>query len=335
MFMKSVVVKDNYGLDNVIIGEHEIPRIRGNEVLVKVDSISLNQLDLMIATGAFGTSLPHVLGSDAAGIVEQTGSGVTSLQPGDLVTTHFIQPWQAGDLKSDDLNHRLGTTVPGVFSEFVALPESSLVKIPKNLNTAEASTLPIAGLTAWEAIVNAGKLKSGQTVLLQGTGGVSIFALQFAKALGAKVIITSSSDEKLEKAKQMGADKIINYSEISDWQTKVLELTDGKGVDLALEISWADIGKTIEGMKLGGKIVVVGLLGGATANLSVFGIMQKSLSILGIQVGSKSSFVAMNKAIEDYNIKPVIDKTYSLSQLSEALHYFEKGNHFGKIVINF
>ena len=333
--MKSIVIKNNYGLDNVTIEEHPIPDIHDYEVLVNVRSVSLNQLDLMIAKGVFETSLPHVLGSDAVGTVEKIGSAVTLFQVGDIVSTHFIQDWQFGDLQSVYLNNRLGTTSRGVFSEYIALSEKSLVKVPKNLNSEEASTLPIAGLTAWEALVNAGKLKKGQTVLLQGTGGVSIFALQFAKIFGAKVIITSGSNEKLQMAKRLGADKVINYSETLDWQNKVLELTDGTGVDLALEMSWADVGKTTEAMKFGGKIIVVGLLGGASTNLSVFGIMQKNLSILGIQVGAKSSFVEMNRTIEANNMKPVVDKKFNVHALPEALRYFEKGMHFGKVVVNF
>ncbi|WP_257669968.1 zinc-dependent alcohol dehydrogenase family protein [Parapedobacter tibetensis] len=331
--MKAVLIKNEYGLGNVTIEEQAIPSIRENEVLVKVNAISFNQLDLMIAKGAFGTKLPHILGSDAVGIVEQIGSDVLTLNVGDLVATHFIQSWQSGGLKPVDLKSRLGTAVQGVFSEYITLPESSLVKIPSNLTAEEASSLPIAGLTAWEAIVNAGQLKPGQTVLLQGTGGVSIFALQFAKTIGAKVIIISSSDEKLEKAKQLGADKTINYVTNPDWGKMVLELTGGKGVDLALEMSWAEIGKTIEAMKLGGRIAVVGLLGGASTNLSVFDIIQKCLSIVGVQVGSKTAFEDMNRAIEVNNMTPVIDRVFPLSELSEALTYFDEGKHFGKVVL--
>lgn len=333
--MKSIVVKGNYGLDSVAIEEQEKPTIRENEVLVKIQSISFNQLDLMIAKGAFGTPLPHTLGSDSAGVIEKTGIYVKTLKVGDIVSTHFIQDWQSGNLKPSYLKSRLGTDVQGVFSEYIAVPESALVKIPRNLNAEEASTLPIAGLTAWEAIINSGKLRPGQTVLLQGTGGVSIFALQFTKLMGAKVIITSSSDEKLLMAKNLGADGIINYKKTPDWQNRVFELTNGNGIDLALELSWAEISKTIETMKLEGKIVVVGLLGGANTDLSVYGIMQKSLSISGIQVGSKSSFEMMNKALEVNNIKPIIGKTFNVNQLSEALNYFEEGKHFGKVVLNF
>ncbi len=333
--MNSIVVKNGYGLENIAIVDQPVPNVQSNEVLVNIRAVSLNQLDLMIAKGAFGINLPHTLGSDAAGIVKQTGSDVSLFKVGDRVSTHFIQSWQSGNLKPSDLLTRLGTSVKGVFAEYIALPESSLVKVPDNLTDEEASTLPIAGLTAWEALVNAGQLKAGQTVLLQGTGGVSVIALRFAKAFGAKVIITSGSDEKLAKAKSLGADETINYKVNPDWQNKVLELTGGKGVDLALEISWTEIGKTISAMKLGGKIIVVGLLGGENTDLSVFGIMQKSLSILGVQVGSKSSFEDMNHAIEVNNIKPVVDKVFSLTELSQALNYFEQGKHFGKVVLKF
>ncbi|MBK6267163.1 NAD(P)-dependent alcohol dehydrogenase [Marivirga sp. S37H4] len=333
--MKSIVIKNSYGLDNVSTEEQPIPTIQSNEVLVKIKSISLNQLDLMIAKGALGTKLPHVLGSDAVGVVEKTVNSISKFKVGDVVSTHFIQSWQSGNLQASNLLNRLGTDVPGVFSEYIALSEDSLVKIPANLTTEEASTLPIAGLTAWEALFNVGGLKEKQTVLLQGTGGVSIFALQFAKSIGAKVIIISSSDEKIEKAKLLGADEAINYKTNPDWPKKVLELTKGAGVDLALEMSWAEIGKTTTVMRFGGKIAVVGLLGGANVNLSVFDINQKNLSIIGVQVGSKASFEEMNKRIETHDIKPVVDKFFPLSELSEALDYFDKGKHFGKVVLTF
>ncbi len=333
--MKTIVVKDNYGLQNVAIDEILQPQIKPNEVLVKVEAVSLNQLDLMIAKGAFNTPLPHTLGSDAAGVVEKTGTGVTQFKPGDTVATHFIQGWQSGNLKHMDLQTRLGTNVQGVFSKYIALPETSFVKIPSNLSVEEACTLPIAALTAWEAIVNAGVLKPGQTVLLQGTGGVSIFALQFAKATGAKVIITSGSDAKLAKAKAMGADIVVNYKTNKDWQNSVLELTNGKGVDLALEMSWADLNRTIESVAFGGKIIVIGLLGSSTVNLSVFGIMQKSISITGIQIGSRASYEDMNQAIEVNNIKPVTDRVFKLQEMREAFEYLESGKHFGKVVVKF
>lgn len=333
--MKSVVIAKDYGLENVTIQEQPIPAIGEYDVLVKVQAVSLNQLDLMIAKGALEKPLPHTLGIDAMGIVEETGSKVTSFKAGDVVSTHYMQAWQSGALKPVYLKSRLNAEQQGVFSEYIAVPEPYLVKTAANLTAEEAATVPLAGITAWEAVVNAGQLRAGQTVLLQGTGGVSIFALQFAKALGAKVIIISSNDEKLEKAKLLGAAEVINYSTNPAWQQKVLEITNGEGVDLALEMSWAEIGKTTEAMKLGGRIAVVGLLGGATTELSVFGVMLKSLSIIGVQAGSKASFEDMNRAIEVNNIKPVIDKVFPLVELKDALTYFDKGQHFGKVVLTF
>ena len=333
--MQSIRVAHHYGLENVALFEQPMPTIQANEVLVKIHAVSLNQLDLMIAKGAFGNSLPHVLGSDAAGVVQAVGENVTSFSKGDAVVTHFIQSWQSGALQKSDLKTRLGTDVQGVFAEYIALPEHALVKKPTHLSFEEAATLPIAALTAWEALVNVGQLQAGQTVLIQGTGGVSIFALQFAKAMGAQVVITSGSDEKLSRAQQLGADETINYRTEPNWATNIHTLTHERGVDLALEMSWASINQTIQAMKLNGKIVVIGLMGGADAHLSVFGIMQKSLSIQGIQVGSKESFIRMNQFIDNHQIKPVLDHVFLSSQIGEALRYLEQGRQFGKVVVTF
>ncbi|WP_404986229.1 NAD(P)-dependent alcohol dehydrogenase [Chryseobacterium sp. M5] len=333
--MKSIGIDGGYGIDKITIIKEELPTINSNEVLVKVNAISLNQLDLMLAKGAFEKALPHVLGSDAFGIVEKTGNEVSAFKIGDRVCTHYIQAWESGFLKPEDLKTRLGIEQKGVFSEYIALPEQYLVKAPANLMDAEAAALPLAGITAWEAIVNIGQLKAGQTVLLQGTGGVSIFALQFAKAIGAKVIILSGSDEKLKKAEELGADVMINHTNTSQWAEEVLLATEGLGVDLTLEMSWTGIGQTLQATKFGGRVAVVGMLGGMNAELSVLDVMLKSLSITGVQAGSKASFEAMKQFIEAKNIKPIIDKTFLLSQSSEAFHYFDEGKHFGKVIIHF
>lgn len=333
--VKAIVLKNGYGVDNISVDSIDIPAIHDNEVLVNVKAASLNQLDLMVAKGVFENRLPHILGSDAAGVVAQVGSKVFTVKVGDVVASHFIQGWQSNKLKTSDLDTRLGVRVQGVFAQQIVLPESSLVKIPATLGFEEAATLPMAALTAWEAIVNKGELKAGETVLLQGTGGVSIFALQFAKAIGARVIILSSSDEKLNKAKLLGADETINYNDNPHWERIIHELTGGKGVDLALEMSWTDIGKTIESMKLYGRIAILGLLGGLYSNVPALGIILKSLSLVGIQVGSRASFEEMNRFIKANNIKPVIDTSFPLSQFSEALTHLGKGKHFGKIVITF
>ncbi|MEN7550958.1 NAD(P)-dependent alcohol dehydrogenase [Rapidithrix thailandica] len=334
--MKTIEIKKDFGLENISLEEKAKPQIKAHEVLVKVKAVSINQLDLMVAKGIYDETVPRVLGSDAAGVVEQVGADVQHLQIGDTVATHFIQAWQDGALKpSDAFGKRLGVDAPGVFSEYIALPESSFVKIPQNLHPEEAATLPIAGLTAWNALVTTGQLKAGQTVLLQGTGGVSIFALQFAKAMGAKVIITSSSDEKLEKCKTLGADATLNYRTHENWHEKVSELTGGEGVDLALEMSWAGINKTLQAIKLGGNISVVGLLEGVDANVSAQLMISKGATIKAVQVGSKASYIDMNKAIELNSIQPVIDRVFPLAEFQQAFQYMDQGKHFGKVVIRF
>jgi NADPH:quinone reductase-like Zn-dependent oxidoreductase len=311
--MKAIVIKEQYGLDHVALGELNKPLPAPDEVLVKVNALSLNQLDIMVAEGVFGNHLPHTLGSDAAGVVKAVGSDVSALQVGDRVVTHFIKDWDQGELTKYASDLRLGVGSEGVFAEYIALPQSAFVKVPANLTDEEASTLPIAAVTAWQSLINITKLSAGETVLLQGTGGVSIFALQFAKAKGAKVIITSGSDEKLKRAKALGADLTINYKTQPDWENKVMELTNNQGADVAISVSWIEISKTIAAMAMGGRIAVVGLLGGTDTEVSVSGIIGKNLAINGIQTGSRDAFKAMNRAFA----------------------YLKEAKHFGKVVIKF
>lgn len=333
--MKSIVVNGGYGVERISLLEQDIPSINEREVLVKVVAVSLNQLDLMLAKGAFEKPLPHILGSDAVGVMEQIGSEVTAFKTGDRVSTHYIQGWQKGELKPEDLKTRLGIEQRGVFSEYIAVPEEFLVNAPSKLTFEEVAATPLAGVTAWEAISNVGELTAGQTVLLQGTGGVSIFALQFAKAKGAKVVILSGSDKKLKTAKELGADVTINYVSEPEWAGKVLDATAGLGVDLALEMSWTGIAQTLKATKFGGKIAVVGMLGGISAEISVLDVMLKSISITGVQAGSKASFEAMNQFIENNHIKPVIDKVFPLSHSNEAFRHFDEGKHIGKVIVQF
>jgi NADPH:quinone reductase-like Zn-dependent oxidoreductase len=333
--MKAIVIKEQYGLDHVALGELNKPLPAPDEVLVKVNALSLNQLDIMVAEGVFGNHLPHTLGSDAAGVVKAVGSDVSALQVGDRVVTHFIKDWDQGELTKYASDLRLGVGSEGVFAEYIALPQSAFVKVPANLTDEEASTLPIAAVTAWQSLINITKLSAGETVLLQGTGGVSIFALQFAKAKGAKVIITSGSDEKLKRAKALGADLTINYKTQPDWENKVMELTNNQGADVAISVSWIEISKTIAAMAMGGRIAVVGLLGGTDTEVSVSGIIGKNLAINGIQTGSRDAFKAMNRAIDVNKIKPVIDKVFPVSAFRDAFAYLKEAKHFGKVVIKF
>ncbi|MDQ1096763.1 MULTISPECIES: zinc-dependent alcohol dehydrogenase family protein [Chryseobacterium] len=333
--MRAIKVNNGYGLDQIEITDYPVPEVGADEVLVKVNAISLNQLDIMVAEGIFGTPLPHILGSDASGVVVQVGHSVKHFAVGDRICTHFIQDWQDGDLKAEYLKSRLGTDVNGVFSEYICLSERALVKIPDHMSFTEASTLPIAALVAWEAVVNTVGIKPGQSLLVQGTGGASVFALQIAKMIGAKVIITSGSDEKLEVARKLGADITVNYRRYPEWQHRILELTDGEGADVAVEMSWAELNKTAEVVKLNGKIAVVGLLGGQFAELSAFPVLQKSLTIHGVQVGSRTSFEDMIRAFGVNAIRPYIDRVFPVEDIAEAMKYFRNGKHIGKVVLTF
>lgn len=333
--MRTIKVENGYGLDRITITENPVPEVGEHEVLVKVHAVSLNQLDIMVAEGIFGTPLPHVLGSDAAGVVVQVGSSVKHFAVGDRVCTHFIQDWQDGQLKAEYLKSRLGTGVNGVFAEYISLSGQALVKIPDSMSFTEASTLPIAALVAWEAVVNTIQIRPGQGLLIQGTGGASVFALQIGKMMGAKVIITSGSDEKLAIARKLGADITVNYRKYPEWQQQVLELTDGDGVDAAVEMSWSELHKTAEAMKLNGRIAVVGLLGGQFTEISAFPVIQKCLAIQGVQVGSKKSFEDMIRAFGLNNVHPYIDRIFSVEDITEAMEYFRNGKHIGKVVLTF
>ncbi len=331
--MKAVILTSP-GIENIMIEEKAKQPLKANEVHVKIGAMSLNYLDLFIAKGFVPVPLSYILGCDSAGVVDAVGEEVKNLKVGDRVSTHHMPLWQKGDIQETytKLENRI---IGGAFSEYLSLAENALVKAPDSLSLEEAATLPIAAVTAWEALFNVGRIRPGHRVLLQGTGGVSMFALQFAKSVGAKVLITSSSNEKLEKAKSLGADSTVNYKEFPDWHTKVLEFTEGKGVDIALEVVGTELNKTIQCVKIGGHIAIIGLVGGVSVDLKILDLLQRPMTIKVIEVGSKDTFEEMNKAIEANHIKPVISKVFPLSEIQEAFRYMEKGVHFGKVVIQF
>lgn len=329
--MKSAIV-NAFGLGNIVLEEKQVPQIKADEILVKVGALSLNYVDIMIARGDFPLPLPYTLGCDAAGIVEAIGININKFKVGDRVSTNHMQEWETGKIVEEytRFDRRI---LGGSFTEYLAVPEKALVKAPANLSLEEISTLPVAALTAWQGLFHAGKLKTGDTVLLQGTGGVSIFALQFAKAAGATVIITSASNAKLARAKDLGADFTINYKENPQWHQQVLEYTGGKGVDVAVEVAGAEMDKTRQAVKVGGCIAVVGAVAGTRVDLNVLGLLQRPVTLEPIEVGSRQMFEEMNRFVESKGIKPVIDKVFAFSQLAEAFQYEAGANHFGKVVV--
>jgi NADPH:quinone reductase-like Zn-dependent oxidoreductase len=338
--MKTIELRDSFGIDSLVLADRPKPTPGPGEILLKVNAASLNYRDLLVVDGTFFPNLhfPFVPTSDAAGQVEQVGPGVTKFRPGDRVTTHFIQDWEYGPFTHTLVTpgyvaSALGGPLAGVLGEYVALPERGVVATPSYLSDEEAATLPIAGLTAWQSL-RLGSLQPGQTVLVQGTGGVSIFGLQFAKALGARVILTSSSDEKLRRAAKLGADVTLNYKTNPEWWELVKAATDGIGVDHVIDVGGPDtLSKSLKALKPGGFIAVVGILTGTEGKLDVLTLLRRGARIRSIAVGSRQSFEEMNAFLAEHQLHPVVDEVFPWSKTADAFRELKAAKHFGKLVL--
>lgn len=336
--MKVYEIQNSFGLDSLNIAERPDASPSYGQVLIKIRAVSLNYRDLMVVKGLYNPNIPLPLipFSDGAGEVVAVGEGVTRVKVGDRVAGIFFQNWIAGKLTAAKTNSALGGAIDGMLAEYVVLHEDGLVHVPAHLTDAEAAALPCAAVTAWNALFHSGNLKAGETVLVQGTGGVSIFALQFAKIAGARVIATSSSDEKLEKVKQLGASEIINYKQTPKWGKNARELTDSEGVDLVVEVGGSGtLNESLRAVRIGGQISLIGVLSGGSGEISTVSMLMKSVRVQGIYVGSREMFEAMNQAITLHQIKPIVDRVFPFSEAREALKYMESGSHFGKICIQF
>lgn len=328
--------KQGIGLENLKKVELPVPTPKANEVLIKVKAVSLNYRDKAIMDGTY---LPELMNrrfvpvSDACGEVVSIGEGVTKFEIGDRVISHLYTEWLDGKPSMDYGPTAVGGPNDGGLAEYMILKEEATVPAPSNLTDGEASTLPIAALTNWFSLVEYGKIKAGDTVLVLGTGGVSIFGIQIASALGARVIATTSSDEKGEQVKKLGAQDVINYVTTPDWEKEVLRLTNGEGVQHILEVVGGDsINKSIDAVALQGNIYVIGFLKNMMAEVNLFSLLAKQARVQGIYVGHKKALDDMIKAFNQLNIKPVIDTVYSMDQAIEAYKHVAKGA-FGKIVI--
>lgn len=313
------------------------PKPASGQVVVRVRATSLNYRDLMVLNGAYsrGANYPVIPLSDGAGEVVAVGEGVTRWKAGDRVAATFFQSWRNGFATPETAGSALGGARDGMLSELVALDEDGLVAIPEHLSFAEAATLPCAALTAWQALVWRGKVNAGQTVLLLGTGGVSIFGLQFAKMHGARAIITSSSDEKLLRAKELGADFRINYQRTPDWEKEVIRVTDGAGVDQVVEVGGANtFPKSLQCLALNGNLHVIGGVSGFTVDAALGDMIGRLANIHGIFVGSREMFEAMNRAMGLHKTKPQVDRVFSFQEAGDAYRYLESGRHFGKVAIS-
>jgi len=325
-----------FGIENLVQVERPDPQPGMKEVVVKFHAVSLNFRDLRFVNGTYNLNarLPAVPFSDGAGEVVAIGADVKKWKVGDRVCTIFMQGWLDGSLSIEKRRTALGAgDLDGVLREYGAFDENGLIEVPGHLSFEEAATLPCAAVTAWNALVVSGNLKAGDTVLILGTGGVSIFALQFAKMHGARAIVTSSSDQKLAKAKDLGANELINYKKNVDWDKEVLRLTDRIGVDHVVEVGGAGtLSKSLNAVRIGGHVVVIGVLAGA-GEFDPRSVLMKAVRMQGILVGSRRMFEEVNKAVECNRLKPVIGKTFTFQEAAEALRYMESGAHFGKIVV--
>jgi NADPH:quinone reductase-like Zn-dependent oxidoreductase len=327
-----------FGMEQLTFDKVDIPIPGENEVLIKVGAVSLNFRDKAIIDGYYDPELLKkgalIMVGDAAGTIIEVGSGVSRLSVGDRVTSHLYSQWLEGTPRPNESEFIFGGPLPGGLAEYMILPDYAAVEVPAHLSLEEASTLPIAGLTAWFALTNFRTVKKGDTILIQGTGGVSIFAIQLASALGATVIVTTSSVEKGERAKILGATHIVNYNERPDWEQAVLELTGKKGVDQVLEVVGGEksINKSIQAAKVEGLITIIGFLEGEQAKISLLPLIFKQTKIQGMAVGHRKAFETMNGFLEQHQIRPVIDSTYNFQNAPDAFRHLSKGA-FGKVVI--
>ena len=333
--MKQIQVSKPGGLENLKLTDTENPSLKDNEVLLKVHASSLNYHDLMVALGLIPTEDKRVPLSDAAGEILEVGKDVSKWTVGDKVMSMCFPNWVSGPPKYDLLSF-IGDNQDGYATELISIPESAITKIPKNLNFKEAATLPCAGLTAWRALVDEGRLKSGETVLVQGTGGVSVFALQLAKTFGATVIATSSSEEKLEKLKSLGADHLINYKAHPEWGKEVLKITNNEGVDHVVEVGGAGtFSESVRCTKLAGHIALIGVLSGPSVSEIILPrIFLKQIRLSGIAMANQDSQIAMIDYLEKNEIKPEISDSFDLKDLGAAFQHQIDNKHFGKISID-
>ena len=305
------------------------------QIRVRLAASSLNFHDYAVVMGMIPSEAGRIPMSDGAGTVEAVGAGVTQFKPGDLAVSLFFPDWIDGATPATAFTRVPGDGIDGYACEAVVTPEHWFTHAPKGYSAAEAATLTCAGLTAWRALFEDGETKPGSTVLVQGTGGVSIFALQFAKAAGARVIATSSSDAKLERLKALGADEVINYKENPDWGMKTLELTGGRGVDTVVEIGGAGtLDQSMMATRVGGHVALIGILAGSAGPVQTVLLMRKSLRVQGLTVGSRAQQLAMIAGIEATGLRPVLDQHFPLADLAAAFRHQESGQHFGKIVVD-
>lgn len=337
--MKVFQVQDAWAMDHLVSAERPDPQPGPGEVLLRMKAASLNYRDLLVPKRGYGAltgTLPLIPVSDGVGEVAAIGAGVTRVAVGDRVCPIMIQSWVGGEPTAQRLRATLGGPLDGVMAEYMVLSEQGVVKAPANLSDEEAASLPCAALTAWSAIVTQGRVKAGDKVLVQGTGGVSLFALQFAKLLGAFVVVTSSRTEKLRRALELGADAGIDYAETPEWGNAARDVAGGDGLDHIVEVGGAaTLPQSLRAIRAGGTLSLIGVLSGPKMDVALGPLVTRQVRLQGVTVGSRDGFEAMARAIEQHRLRPVVNRSFAFAELKEALSHLAGGSHFGKICIRF
>ena len=336
--MRVVQVAAGFGLEQVTVAERPWPTPGPGQVLVRMRAASLNYRDLLTVQGHYNPRqpLPLIPCSDGCGVIEAVGDGVDAPTIGTRVATCFAQGWLAGRATREKLRSTLGGPLDGSLAEAMVLPAYGVIPVPEHLTDEQAACLPCAALTAWSALVTQGGLQAGQTVLIQGTGGVSVFALQFAAMHGARPIVISSSDEKLERVRQMGAWRTLNYRAQPRWSKIVREWTDGIGVDHIVEVGGAGtLQQSIDTIAFGGQISLIGVLSGLQGEFNIVKLLMQNIRVQGVLVGHRDGFAAMNRAIGHTAMRPIVDRVFALEESRLALETLGSGSHFGKICVRF
>lgn len=334
--MKLYELQHRPGLDSITRVERSDPRPGHGQILIRMRAWSLNYRDLLVAKGGYGAPPPlgRIPLSDGVGEVVETGPGVTRVKPGDRVAGCFMQGWLAGEIVAEAATTALGGAVDGMLAEYVLLSEQGVVKVPEHLTDEEGATLPCAGVTAWNALARQAQVKAGDVVVCLGTGGVSLLALQFAKVHGARVIVTSSSDAKLEVARNLGADDTINYRSTPNWDKAVAELTGGRGADVVVEVGGsATFDKSLAAARVGGTVALIGVLTGTSGPINTAAILRRHIHVHGIYVGSREMFEEMNRAIVQHRLRPWIGKRFGFDDARAAYAYLDSGAHTGKVTL--
>jgi len=335
--MRVFQIQDDWGFDHLQIADRPAPKPGPGQVLVAMKASSINFRDLVVPKrgyGAFTGTLPLIPLSDGVGTIAELGAGVAGFKVGDRVCPTFMQKWQAGEPSLDRLTATLGGPIDGTMAEFMCVPQDGVVRVPDYLSDVEAATLPCAALTAWSALCTYDRIAPGSRVLVQGTGGVALFALQIAKLQGAHVTIISSSDEKIGRAKTLGADAAINYRTTPEWAKASRDITGGAGYDHILELGGATtLPQSLRCIRPGGTISMIGVLSGGTMTAPLGLVVTRQVRLQGITVGHHDGFVAMMNAFAQHRVKPVVDREFRFEELKEAMAYLESGAHFGKVCI--